>query len=92
MLGPLFSLFAGTFKARPISILADGDTVIAEIEGTVMLKTGDLYDNQYCMLFKFRQVLIIEVMEYCDTDLEERVLGPYQQALNAFETVTKTGF
>lgn len=86
LIGPLFSLFADTYKARLLNVYADGDTVIAEVEGKVTLKSGDIYDNQYCFLYRFRDGLVTEVVEYCDTDLEERVLGPYEAALKAFET------
>jgi ketosteroid isomerase-like protein len=42
-----------------------------------MLKSGERYDNHYCFIFHFRDGKIAEVVEYCDTDLEERVLGNY---------------
>lgn len=87
LLGPLFNLFATTYTARMISLVGEGDTVVAEIEGNVETKSGERYDNQYCMIFRFRDSRIVEVVEYCDTDLEERVLGPYSEALKAFQRV-----
>lgn len=83
LFGPLFALFADKYTARAINLIAEGDTVVAEIEGRVLTHAGGLYDNQYCMLFHFRDGMIVEVVEYCDTDLEERVLGPYPAALEA---------
>jgi ketosteroid isomerase-like protein len=35
----------------------------------------------HCFLFRFRGDKIAEIVEYCDTDLEERVLGPYDDAV-----------
>jgi ketosteroid isomerase-like protein len=32
-------------------------------------------------VFKFRDDKIAEVVEYCDTDLEERVLGNYEDVV-----------
>lgn len=85
LLGPLFSLFSGPYTAKVINLVAEGDTVVAEIEGHAPLKTGEIYDNQYCMLFKFRDGKIVEVVEYCDTGLEERKLGPYEDVLRAYQ-------
>ncbi|MEA3183284.1 MAG: hypothetical protein QOI59_6807, partial [Gammaproteobacteria bacterium] len=34
---------------------------------------------------RFRDRKIAEVVEYGDTDLEERVLGPYEDALSPLE-------
>jgi len=50
----------------------------------VQTKSGQRYNNEYCFVFKFRGDKIAEVVEYCDTDLEERVLGNYDDAVKAF--------
>ena len=85
LLRPLINRFGGTYTAKLVSACSDGDVVIAEVEGHVRTKNGDLYDNQYCFLFKFEGGLIKEVVEYGDTDLQERVLGSYESALSALE-------
>jgi uncharacterized protein len=54
LLGPLFNQFESTYTARLISLIGGGDTVFAEIKGDVGTKSGVRYDNQYCMLFHFR--------------------------------------
>jgi len=84
LLGPLFHLFADTYTARAINLIAEGDQVVAEVRGAVMTKRGERYDNEYCFVFRFRDGKIAEVVEYCDTDLETRVLGSYQAALEAY--------
>lgn len=80
LLEPLFALFATTFTVRTINLIAEGDYVVAEARGDVRTKRGDRYNNEYCFVFRFRDGKIAEVVEYCDTDLEERVLGPYEAA------------
>jgi ketosteroid isomerase-like protein len=77
----LFALFATEYKAKAINLIAEGDTVVAEVRGDVQTKTGKRYNNEYCFLFRFRGDKIAEIVEYCDTDLEERVLGPYDNAV-----------
>ena len=81
LLKPLFALFATEYKAKAINLIAEGDTVVAEVRGDVQTKTGKRYNNEYCFLFRFRGEKIAEIVEYCDTDLEERVLGPYDDAV-----------
>ena len=85
LLAPLFHLFAGTYVARAINLIADGDQVVAEVRGDVMTKSGQRYDNQYCLIFRFRDGKIAEIIEYCDTDLLTRVLGPYEDAVATFK-------
>lgn len=84
LLRPLFALFATDYTARAINLVAERETVVAEVRGDVMLKSGERYDNHYCFIFHFRDGKIAEVVEYCDTDLEERVLGQYDTVLAAY--------
>ncbi len=81
LLGLLFGLFATEYTARAINLVAEGEMVAAEVRGDVTLKSGARYDNHYCFLFHFRHGRIAEVVEYCDTDLEERVLGKYHDVV-----------
>lgn len=81
LIRPLFSRFATTYKARLRNLIAEGDFVVAEVDGDVVTKDGGRYNNNYCFVFRFRGDKIAEVVEYADTDLEERVLGPYHDAL-----------
>jgi len=83
LLRPLFALFATAYRARVVNLVAEGDQVVAEVRGDVVTKRGERYDNAYCFVFRFRDGKIVEVVEYCDTDLEERVLGRYEDALAA---------
>jgi uncharacterized protein len=81
LIRPLFNRFATTYKAKLKSLIAEGDCVVAEVDGDVFTKDGRRYNNNYCFVFKFRGDKITEIIEYADTDLEERVLGPYKDAL-----------
>jgi ketosteroid isomerase-like protein len=85
LIRPLFSLFAMTYTAKLRNLVAEGDFVVAEVAGDVLTKDGDRYNNNYCFVFRFRDRKIAEVVEYGDTDLEERVLGPYEDALSPLE-------
>lgn len=88
LLWPLFRRFAGTYTARAIRIIGEADTVVAEVRGDVTVKGGGRYDNHYCMLFDFdADGRIARVVEYCDTDLEERVLGAYPAVVAAADGV-----
>jgi uncharacterized protein len=83
LLRPLFALFASDYKAEAINLIAEGDLVVAEVRGDVQTRLGERYNNEYCFIFRFAGDRIAEVVEYCDTDLEERVLGRYEDAVNA---------
>lgn len=49
-----------------------------------MTKSGLRYNYESCFVFKFKNSKIIEVVEYCDTDLTERVLGKYEDAVSSY--------
>jgi len=83
LLRPLYALFATQYTARAINLVAEGDIVVAEVRGDVQTKRGARYNNEYCFIFRFRDGKIAEVTEYGDTDLEERVLGRYEDAVQA---------
>jgi len=82
---PLFARFATQFSTRVVNIIGDGEIVAAEVRGDVTTHEGGRYNNQYCFIFTLRHGKIIEVREYADTDLWERVLGSYETALAAVE-------
>ena len=82
---PLFARFAGAYRSKLLSVIAEGDVVVAEVKGDATTKEGKRYDNDYCLVFRFRGDKIAELVEYADTDLEERVLGPYTEAVAASE-------
>jgi ketosteroid isomerase-like protein len=68
-------------KAHAFHFLADDDWVMVEARGDMVTTSGAPYQNQYCLLYRLDDDLIVEVKEYQDTSLCERLLGPYPQAL-----------
>ncbi|MFC3711703.1 nuclear transport factor 2 family protein [Sphingoaurantiacus capsulatus] len=78
---PLFARFATPYTAQLVSLIGEGDTVVAEVKGDVTTIDGARYANDYCFIFRFRDGKITEVVEYGDTALEDRVLGSYEDAV-----------
>lgn len=83
LLKPLFARFADTYTAKLTSVIGEGDVVVAEVRGDVTTIDGQRYDNEYCFIFRFEDGLIVEIIEYCDLDFIERVLGSYENAVAA---------
>lgn len=51
------------------------DRVVVEVQGRCLLPDGRRYDNNYCFIVLFRDRLICEVREYCDTKLAADLFG-----------------
>lgn len=76
LLAPLFAQFATTYRNRPELILADGDHVMVSCRGEVETKSGERYDNGYCYVIRMAAGKMVELREYLDTALVDRVLLP----------------
>jgi ketosteroid isomerase-like protein len=76
LFAPLFAQFEGTYTNRASRFVAEGDTVVVECRGNVATKRGERYDNHYCYVCTFRDGKLVELVEYMDTALAERVLTP----------------
>lgn len=74
--------YADRYTTVAVNIVADGDTVVVESRGCVTTVRGDLYDNQYCLVFELKDGKITAQREYADTLLVDRVLGrpPWAEA------------
>ena len=74
----------GLLTDRPRTIafnfIAEGDTVVVEAKGDNVTRSGDRYDNEYCIVWRVENGRIKQIKEYCDTALVERVLGPFPKA------------
>jgi ketosteroid isomerase-like protein len=55
---------------------ADGDRVIVQAHSAATTVRGEPYDQYYCFVFRVDGGWLLEVTEYCDTALVERVLEP----------------
>lgn len=70
----LFSNFATPYRNVAEEIIADGDRVVVLARGEVKTVRGEDYNNSYCFVLRMRGGRIVELREYCDTALAERVL------------------
>ena len=55
-------------------IIADGDYAVAEWTSHARARSGELYDNDYAVVFRVDAGLIHSVTEYTDTSYMKRVL------------------
>lgn len=77
LLGPLGRRIEGG-RARTVAtrIHDAGDFVVVEAEGRNRTVDGADYDNQYCFVIRLSEGRMVEIVEYLDTELAERALGP----------------
>ena len=77
--GYLATLLAdgGTRRTIAHRFIADGDHVVVESVGKMQTKAGVPYNNEYCLIYRLKDGKIVEIREYCDSALTEKVLGPY---------------
>jgi uncharacterized protein len=75
MVDPMPIFVTGGIDFTLHSMTAEQDRVAAEVSSHAELTTGAVYENQYHMLFRFRDELIIEVKEYNDTLHAREVFG-----------------
>lgn len=68
-------------KTRAFRFLADEDWVVVEARGDMLTKEGNAYNNHYCLLYRLTDGKIVEMKEYQDSTLGERVLGPFPAQL-----------
>jgi ketosteroid isomerase-like protein len=80
LMGHFRSFFAERPRTLAFNFIADGDYVAVEARGDNVTKTGQRYDNHYCLVFKIENGKIRQIKEYCDSTLVERVLGPFPEA------------
>ena len=76
LLDPLFDQFATRYRNRAIRLIAEGDRVVIESRGDVITKSGNPYRNTYCNVFRLKEGKVVEITEYCDTELLTKVLTP----------------
>src|SRR5580698_7286567 len=75
--GHLNTLLAQPRRTIPFRFIADGDYVVVEAKGDMVTKEGVRYDNDYCLIYRFENGKIVEIREYMDSTLCERVLGKF---------------
>lgn len=80
--GYVAELCPGTRKTIPSLILADEDWVVVEGRGEMMTRTGEPYNNHYLLMYRFEDGKIVEMKEYQDSLMAERICGAYPSDRN----------
>ena len=71
----LFQAFATPYRFMIDEIIGDGDRVVVLGRGEVRTKAGMDYNNSYCFVLRLVDGKLVELREYLDTALVERVFG-----------------
>jgi uncharacterized protein len=72
---PLGRKLQAAISLAPVTIVADGDTVVVELIGTATTRSGAPYDNVYCQVLKMSDGKVRRVTEYLDTELVTAAFG-----------------
>ena len=83
LLDPLLDQFETTYRAKAVRLIAEGDWVVIESRGDVITKAGKPYRNTYCNLYRLEDGKVVEITEYCDTQLLTEALAPPQHRIAA---------
>lgn len=62
-------------RTLALNFVAEGDQVVVEARGDMTTRDGQKYDNEYCLIYRFEGGKIVEMREYCDSQLCEQRLG-----------------
>ena len=82
LLPAIFDAAAGPTRLTYRDITAQDDRVSVVADGTMPLKSGGSYDQTYHWLFKFRDDMIVEILEYLDILQVWKTFGsPEQKAI-----------
>jgi len=71
----MLAALEGPIKLTPDNIFGEGEFVALQGHGQARTKTGQAYNNTYCLVFRFRDGKIAEVTEYLDTELVRAAFG-----------------
>jgi ketosteroid isomerase-like protein len=76
----LFNVLGDQLEGTGISLeikqlIAEGDKVVAEMQGTSRSVSGKDYNNTYNIILTVKDGLITEMREYLDTELITEVFG-----------------
>jgi ketosteroid isomerase-like protein len=76
LLKPLFAVLDGPNPLTVSRMIAEEDCVAVQARGNARTRAGADYCNSYCMIFRLNDGRVVEITEYADTALIERLL-PY---------------
>jgi ketosteroid isomerase-like protein len=83
LLDPLFAQFETAYRAKAVRVIAEGDFVVIESRGDVITKSGKPYRNTYCNVYRLEDGKVVEITEYCDTQLLTEALAPPETTVAA---------
>ena len=66
---PLNAKLAGPIQPTVVDIIAEGDSVVLQWEGTATAKSGKPYNNSYCWVMRVADGKVREGTAYIDTAL-----------------------
>jgi ketosteroid isomerase-like protein len=72
--GGIFAPFPDGLRMKVHSMIADGDRVAVEVESHGRHVSGEVYNQHYFWMLRFRDGEIVESKEYLDTELVTQVL------------------
>jgi len=73
---PLFGLMESRGASTIDNVVAEGDYVIVQSHSNGRrTKSGNDYNNNYCMVYRIANGKVVEVTEYCDTELVTAAFG-----------------
>ncbi|MEA2624170.1 MAG: uncharacterized protein QOD06_215, partial [Candidatus Binatota bacterium] len=75
LLTPLTSQLEGGLAIAPKHLVAEGDTVVMQAQGSSQTKSGKRYDNAYCVVFRLAGGKVKQIEEYLDTELVTEAFG-----------------
>jgi ketosteroid isomerase-like protein len=75
LLLPLFGELKSGISSEIENMIAEGDHVVVQTNGTAETTKGVPYNNSYCQVIRLRESKILEVKEYFDTELVSSVFG-----------------
>jgi len=75
LFAPLGEVLADGIKVRIDSMTAEDDRVVIEAKGSAKSKSGQAYDNDYCIVITVADGKIRHVREYLDSELVTGVFG-----------------
>ena len=75
ILAPLAAALDGELTIAIDNLIAEGDWVVMQSRGFAKGKNGHSYNNHYAQVFRLRDGLIVEWVEYLDTAMLARLLN-----------------
>jgi len=72
---PLREGLDDSIKLHVKNVIGEGDQVVVEAQGEARTKDGLDYNNLYCIVLRLANDKIVEIREYMDTDLTQKIFG-----------------